>query len=64
MYKHILVPTDGSPLSRKAVAAATELARGMKAKITALHVIPPYSAPVVGDAVVAPAYMVSPDDYR
>jgi nucleotide-binding universal stress UspA family protein len=64
MYKHILVPTDGSPLSLKAVEAATELARGMKAKITALHVIAPYSPPVIGDAVINYESLMSPAEYK
>lgn len=40
MYKHILVPTDGSALSMKAVRAAASLAREPKARITALYVMP------------------------
>ena len=63
MYKHILVPTDGSPLSQKAVKAATDLARGMNARVTALHVIPEYTPPMVEEAAVA--YSVySPENYR
>lgn len=38
MYKHILVPTDGSPLSAKAVKQAVAFAKSVGAKITALHV--------------------------
>jgi nucleotide-binding universal stress UspA family protein len=49
MYKHILVPTDGSPLSLKAAKEAAGLAKSLKARVTALFVIPPYSPPVVGD---------------
>ena len=64
MYKHILVPTDGSALSQKAVKTATELARGMKSKVTAVHVIPPYAPPVVSDMAVAYASIVSPTEYR
>lgn len=64
MYKHILVPTDGSPLSQKAVKTATQLASGMNAKITALHVIPPYSPPPVGDALVSYPGMFSPQEYK
>jgi nucleotide-binding universal stress UspA family protein len=41
MYKHILVPTDGSALSLKAVRAAAKLAAKLKARITAIYVIPP-----------------------
>lgn len=45
MYKHILVPTDGSPLSLKAVKEATALARKLDAKITALYVSAPFMPP-------------------
>jgi nucleotide-binding universal stress UspA family protein len=40
MYKHILVPTDGSNLSRKAIQIAAALARELGARITAIHVVP------------------------
>jgi nucleotide-binding universal stress UspA family protein len=42
MFKHILVPTDGSDLSRKALLYAVQLARESKARVTALTVRPPY----------------------
>jgi len=42
MYKHILVPTDGSALSDKAVEAAIELAQQLGARITAFHAMEPY----------------------
>src|SRR5688500_9502537 len=35
MYKHILVPTDGTALSLKAARAAAKLATKLKARITA-----------------------------
>ena len=41
-YKHILVPTDGSKLSLKAAKEAAALAKGLKAKMTAIYVIAPY----------------------
>jgi len=40
MYKHILVPTDGSSLSRKAIKIAAALARALGARITAIYVVP------------------------
>ena len=52
MYKHILVPTDGSPLSLKAVKEATALAKSLKAKISALYVIAPFSPPLQGDGYI------------
>lgn len=45
MYKHILVPTDGSPLSLKAVGEAAALAKKLDAKITALYVSAPFMPP-------------------
>lgn len=42
MYKRILVATDGSPLSRKAVASAIELAALAGAELVALKVVPRY----------------------
>lgn len=38
MYKKILVPTDGSPLSLKAVRAAARLAAESRATMTAVYV--------------------------
>ena len=52
MYKHILVPTDGSPLSLKAVRAASKLAVKLKAKITALYVIQPYMPRYTSEDIV------------
>ena len=40
MYRHILIPTDGSRLSGSAADAGIALARVLGARITALHVIP------------------------
>ena len=37
-YRHILVPTDGSARSRRAIAAAVELAQKFGAQITSLYV--------------------------
>jgi nucleotide-binding universal stress UspA family protein len=42
MFKHILIPTDGSDLSRKALLYGVELARESGAKVTALTVRAPY----------------------
>ena len=42
MYKKILVPTDGSALSQKAVKAAIRMAAETGASLVALHVVPRY----------------------
>lgn len=44
MYKHILIPTDGSKVSEEAAAAGIELARALGARVTALHVVPDSTA--------------------
>lgn len=45
MFKHILVPTDGSGLSNKAVATAARLAQSLRAKLLLLHVRSPIESP-------------------
>ena len=52
MYKHILVPTDGSALSLKAAKAAGKLARELNAKVTTLVVTPPYTPANGGESAV------------
>jgi nucleotide-binding universal stress UspA family protein len=52
MYKHILVPTDGSTLSLKAVRAAAQLAATLGSKVTALHVMEPFDPPMASEGIV------------
>ena len=42
MYKHILLPFDGSELSVKAQSEAVTLAKSIGAKLTVIHVIAPF----------------------
>ncbi len=42
MYRHILVATDGSPLSEKAEKSAVALAKSLKARVTIFHAYPPF----------------------
>jgi nucleotide-binding universal stress UspA family protein len=46
MYTHILIPTDGSDTSRRAIAGGIELAKALGAKVTALYAAPT-ATPVV-----------------
>jgi nucleotide-binding universal stress UspA family protein len=55
MYKHILVPTDGSKLSAKAVKQAIAFAKTIGARITAVHVSDEYRA-VMDEGFVLPAF--------
>lgn len=42
MYKKILVPTDGSALSKKAMRSAVEFAAAVGAELIAVNVVPRY----------------------
>ncbi len=44
MYKHILVPIDGSRLSEQAVVDGVRLAKAIGARVTLLHVVPESSS--------------------
>ncbi len=46
MFKNILIPTDGSELSQKAVAAGVALAKSVGAKVTGFFAAPP-ATPIV-----------------
>lgn len=50
MFKHILIPTDGSGLARKAVAAGIAFAKEIGAKVTVYHAIEGLQARIYGDA--------------
>lgn len=52
MYKHILIPTDGSKLSAKGVKTGVRLAKALGAKVSAVFVIPPYVPPMYGEAAI------------
>ena len=52
MFKNILVPTDGSKLSMKAVDEAIEFSKETGASLTVLTVIPPYPVTPSGDGYV------------
>lgn len=58
MYKNILVPTDGSALSRSAIAAAMKLAKSIGAKVTAVYAAPP-ATPLVYKKLLPVGYGTS-----
>ncbi|MGZ5095740.1 MAG: universal stress protein [Burkholderiales bacterium] len=51
MFNHILVPTDGSPLSHAAARTAVALAKATGAHITAFHVAPEYKFDLNNDTL-------------
>jgi nucleotide-binding universal stress UspA family protein len=52
MYKHILVSTDGSKLSLKAIKTAAKLAGSLGARLTGVFVMPEYVPPIYGEAAM------------
>jgi nucleotide-binding universal stress UspA family protein len=59
MFKHILLPTDGSELSLRAVDTGIELAAKLGCRVYAFHVIAPFPASVYFATIIQanePAY--------
>jgi len=52
MYENLLVATDGSKLSDKAVTHAIDLAQRLGAKITVFHAAPEYPNPIYTEGVM------------
>jgi nucleotide-binding universal stress UspA family protein/hemerythrin-like domain-containing protein len=50
MYRHLLVPIDGTDLSTVTIGAAVDLARALGARITFFHARPDYSSSLRGEA--------------
>ncbi len=48
MFKHVLVPVDGSSTSRQAIGQAVDIAEVFKCKVTLVYVIDPYAFTGVG----------------
>jgi nucleotide-binding universal stress UspA family protein len=61
MFKHILIPHDGSELSRRAARAAVHLARIVGARVTSLYV---QDLPSATDYTRFNANAVSPAEFR
>lgn len=52
MFKHILIPTDGSPVSAKAVKAGIALAKESGAKVTGYYAVEPAPARLYGEGYI------------
>lgn len=50
MFKNILVPTDGSTVSGRAIRRAVKLAKEQEARVTAFYVGPEWHPTVYGDS--------------
>ena len=60
MYKHILIPTDGSPLSELAIRQGIKLAKSIGAKVTAITVFRPFHAIAVEPMMITD----TPEQYQ
>ena len=60
MFKHILVPTDGSPRSLRAAKAAVRFAGANGARITAFYATPEYRPDITGD-YIPPSFVSLPE---
>jgi len=61
MYRHLLVPIDGTDLSTETVGRAVEFARSLGARITFFHAQPDHAVSLFGDADVV--RLTSPADF-
>lgn len=52
MFKHILVPTDGSPLSESTVSRAVSFAKEAGARITFFYAQPDFPMPIYGEGAL------------
>jgi nucleotide-binding universal stress UspA family protein len=59
MFKHILIPTDGSPVSAKAVRAGLAFAKQAGAKVTGYHAVENVPTHLYGEGYVADKAMVA-----
>lgn len=62
MFKHILIPTDGSALSKKAITNGVKFAQSIGAKVTGFFAAPPYRPVAYEDFV--PANYMSPKQHE
>ena len=61
MYKHILIPTDGSEIAEKAVGAGIDFAREANAKVTWFTAVPAYQPP--SEAELINRQVTSPSEH-
>ena len=59
MFKHILIPTDGSPVAAKAIKAGIELAAEMGASVTGFYAIEPPPTHMYGEGYLAERNLVA-----
>jgi len=64
MFKHILIPTDGSSTASKAIVAGVALAKEMGAMVTGYHAQEPLPAHIYGEGYIADKKIVADFESR
>jgi len=64
MFKHILIPTDGSRTAAKAIQAGITLAKEMGAKVTGYHAQEPLPMHIHGEGYIADKELVAEFERR
>lgn len=64
VFKHILIPTDGSRTAAKAIQAGVALAKEMGAKVTGYHSQEPVPVHIYGEGYVADKTMIAEFERR
>jgi nucleotide-binding universal stress UspA family protein len=64
MFKHILIPTDGSAVSAKAVKAGIALAKEHGARVTGYHAVEPVPTHLYGEGYIADRQTVAEFERR
>ncbi|MBI2313898.1 MAG: universal stress protein [Betaproteobacteria bacterium] len=62
MFKHILIPTDGSELSGKAIEKGVQFAKSIGARVSGLHVMPEYQ--VIAYDAMLPVDLISEEQFK
>ena len=52
MFKHILIPTDGSRLAGKGIKTGVKLAKALGARVTGVYVAAPYTPPMYDESAM------------
>lgn len=64
MFKHILIPTDGSPVSARAVKAGIAFAKETGARVTGYHAVEPVPTRLYGEGYLADKQMIAEFERR
>ena len=64
MFKHILIPTDGSRTAAKAITAGVELAKEMGASVTGFYAQEPLPLHIHGEGYVADKELIAEFEKR